>query len=94
MKLSTIDPSSVKADGSAKKITLHGTNLVNADGVMFSSGNDIVAANSATIKAKNDTVTCEVTFDTRYGTPARKWDVIVSAGVDVKKLLQALETTA
>ena len=52
MKPSTIDPSSVKADGLAKKITIHGMNLANADGVLFSSGNDIIAANSATIKAK------------------------------------------
>jgi hypothetical protein len=98
MKLSTVDPPSVKADGTAQKITIRGTNLANADGVMFSSGRNMVPANAATIKAENDNITCEVSFDSTYapqqGTPARKWDVIVSVGPDVKKLRQALETTA
>jgi hypothetical protein len=98
MKLSTVDPTSVKADGSAQKITIRGTNLANADGVMFSSGRNMVPANATTIKAENDNITCEVSFERTYappqGTPARKWDVIVSAGPDVKKLRQALETTA
>lgn len=97
MKLSAVDPSSVKADGSVRKMTIHGMNLATADGVMFSNGKDIVAANAATIRAENDKVTCDVTFAGTFapaaGAPAPKWDVIVSAGPDVRKLRQALEIT-
>jgi hypothetical protein len=97
MKLSAVDPSSVKADGSTQKITIRGMNLANADGVMFSNGKDVVSANATMIKAENDRVICDVAFTTGHaptaGTPGPKWDVIVNAGADVKKLRQALEIT-